>query len=203
MTWTGPGPDLGQSRHSKVKGNEDVDKLAKDAAAGRSSPMVSLPHMLRHPISRSASALKQEFSSSLQTRWAATWTASPRRPRVAQFRDTFPFSAFLNRLGTLTRKQSSFMLQIRCGHFPLNAYLHRINKIESNRCQTCQDEHGDLAPPETVNHFIFKCTAHAEAREELIDKIGIVHFHLPDIMADTDRMKALTTFINRSRRFGA
>ena len=191
------------SGHSKVKGNEDVDKLAKDAAAGRSSPMASLPHILRSPIPRSASALKQEFNSGLKARWAATWAASPRMPRVAQFGDAFPFGAFLKRLHLLTRKQSSHILQIRCGHFPLNAYLFKIDKVESNRCQYCHDEQGDLAPPETVNHFIFECPAHAEARAELIEKIGIIHFHLPDLMADTDRMKALTTFINRSRRLGA
>ena len=32
--------------------------------------------------------------------------------------------------------------------------------------------------------FIPYCTAHFEAREELTDKIGMIHFNLPDIMAD-------------------
>ena len=34
----------------------------------------------------------------------------------------------------------------------------------------------------------------------IIGKIGMIHFNLTDIMADTDCMKALTTFINRTQR---
>ena len=100
------------SSHSKVKGNEDVDRMAKDAAAGRSSAAASLPHILRRPLPTSASALKQDFSSTLKEKWAAEWATSPRKPRMAQFGDEFPFSTFLKRLYTLTRKQSSLLLQI-------------------------------------------------------------------------------------------
>ena len=189
------------SSHSKVKGNEDVDRAAKEAAAGRSSPMANLPHLLRNPLPISASALKQEYNAKLKQKWKDLWDASPRRPRIAQFGEEFPFGAFLYRLSLLTRKQSSTILQIRSGHFPLNAYLHKINKSDSNMCPACLNEQEGQSPVETINHFIFDCEAHNDAREELIDEIGITHFNLLDIMADTDRMKALTTFVNRSGRF--
>jgi hypothetical protein len=182
------------SGHSKVKGNEEADKLAKDAAAGRSSARAELPHILRSSLPTSASALKQEFMQKLKIRWAGLWEASPRKLRVSQFGDAFPFSAFLNRLASLTRKQASLILQLRCGHFPLNVYLHRIKKVESDKCAAC----GEV---ETVNHFVFDCEAHAEAREELVNKIGQAHFRFPDIMSNVNRMKALTTYINRSERF--
>lgn len=126
--------------------------------------------------------------------------AQKRRPRIAQFGEEFPFGAFLNRLSLLTRKQSSLILQIRCGHFPLNA-LQKINKSDSNMCPACLNKQEGYSLVETINHFIFDCEAHIEAREELIDKIGMIHFNLLDIMADTDHMKALTTFVNRSGRF--
>ena len=189
------------SSHSKVKGNEDVDKAAKNAAAGHSSPMAILPHLLRNPLPVSASALKQEYNSKLRQKWKEIWEASPRRPRIAQLGEEFPFSAFLLRLSLLTRKQSSLILQIRCGHFPLNAYLHKINKSDTNTCPACLNEQEGRSSVETISHFIFDCEAHVEAREELIDKIGMIHLNLLDIMADTERMKALTTFINRSGRF--
>ena len=105
------------SSHSKVTGNEEADKMAKEAAAGRSSAMASLPHILRSPLPISASALKQEFNSNLKAKWGAKWDGSPRKPRVAQFGGSFPYSAFLSKLFTLTRNQSSTILQIRCGHF--------------------------------------------------------------------------------------
>jgi ribonuclease HI/endonuclease/exonuclease/phosphatase family metal-dependent hydrolase len=189
------------SGHSKVKGNEEVDKLAKDAAAGRSSATVRLPHVLRNPLPTSASAVKQAFNSDLKQKWMTRWDASPRKPRVAQFGDSFPYSAFLKRVYSLTRKQSSLILQIRCGHLPLNAYLHRISRSETDRCQACENVQGGNPPMESVNHFIFDCPAHAEARNELITEIGRDEFHFPNIMSDIDRMKALITYINRSGRF--
>ena len=73
-------------------------------------------------------------------------------------------------------------MQIRCGHIPLNVYLHKI-KSETNRCQECIDNQGKNFSIETINHFLFDCPACEEAWEELIDKIGRSCFHLSDIMA--------------------
>ena len=70
------------SSHSKVKGNEDVDRAAKEAAAGRSSPIANLPHLLRNPLPVSASALKQEYNANLRWKWKDLWDASPRRPKT-------------------------------------------------------------------------------------------------------------------------
>jgi hypothetical protein len=186
------------SGHSKIRGNEEADRLAKEAAAGRSSPRDRLPHVLRRSLPTSASALKQTFMHKLKDRWAKEWEISPRKARVDQFGDKFPFTAFVGRLNSLTRNQASLLIQIRCGHFPLNNYLHKIKKINSNSCTQCsEDQEG---PPETVHHFFFDCPAHEEARNQLTNKIGINHFTLKDIMAETNRMKALTTFINRTGR---
>ena len=190
------------SSHSKVKGNEDADSMAKGAAEGRSSARITLPHMLRNPLPTSASAFKQEFNAKTKQKWRAIWEASPRKPRVAQFGGSFPFSEFTNRLHLLTRKQTSLILQLRCGHIPLNVYLHRINKSETDRCQKCDaDQLLGNTPPETVNHFLFDCPAHAVARDEFTTKMGIINFSLSDVMSDTDRMKDLVTYINRTRRF--
>ena len=81
---------------------------------------------------------------------------------------------------------------MQCGHFPLNTYLHRINKSETDRCQACIDKWEGPPPRETIHHYIFDCPAYSVARDELIGKIGRDNFHLPEIMFDSDRMKALT-----------
>jgi ribonuclease HI len=189
------------SSHSKVKGNEDVDQKAKEAAEGRSSASANLPHLLRSPLPTSASALKQAYNAKIKRKWLAIWEASPRKIRIAQFGGTFPFSTFIKSLHLLTRQQSSIVLQLRCGHIPLNAYLHRINKSETDKCQACDVDRSGNSPPETVIHFVFDCPAHAIARAEFTDKLGRIDFHLSDIMTDTDRMKDLVTFVNRTRRF--
>ena len=188
------------SGHSKVKGNKTADRIAKEAAAGLSSARETLPHILRSPLPTSASALKQGYMKELRAKWAEMWEASPRKLRVSQFGGSFPFGSLLNRLNSLSRQQTSLILQLRCGHFPLNGYLHRIKKVDSDSCEACRG--GWEGPtPETINHFIFDCPAYAEARRELTRKIGRDHFNLPDLMSTVTRLKALTTFINRTGRF--
>ena len=189
------------SGHSKVKGNEAADKLAKDAASGRSSARATLPHLLRSPLPRSVSATKQEYAQKLKAKWTALWNASPRMPRVAQFGEAFPFNSLRKKLYTLTRKHSSIILQIRSNHFPLNKYLHKINKADTDNCQCCAELRNGAPAQETINHFIFECPAHTEYRNELTAKTGRRHFNLPDIMSNADFIKALVTYINRTSRF--
>ena len=52
--------------HSKVKGNEDIDKTVKEAATGHSSTMVDLPIILRNSLPINTSAIKQEFTAKLK-----------------------------------------------------------------------------------------------------------------------------------------
>jgi ribonuclease HI len=122
------------SGHSKVRGNEEADRVAKNAAQGLSSARAALPHILRSTLPTSTSARKQEFMQELKSKWSDMWENSPRKQKIAQYRDEFPFNALLVRLSSLTRSQSSLVMQLRCGHFPLNSYLHKINKADSNRC---------------------------------------------------------------------
>ena len=70
------------SGHSKVKGNEAVDQLAKGATAGHSSALVNLPHILRTPLPISASAIKQSFMSSLKFTWKECLTLSSKNSTV-------------------------------------------------------------------------------------------------------------------------
>ena len=191
------------SSHSKVKGNEAADKLAKEAAAGQSSSTAKLPHILRSPLPISTSAIKQEFNTKLNRKWQMIWANSPRKNKFTQLDPKFPFNNFRKRLYKLTRKQTSIIMQLRTGHVPLNFYLHRINKNNSDRCTRCQDHEADEQEVETTNHFLFICPAHNEARTELIAKIGQSHLKLSLIMKDTDHMKSLVTFINRTGRLDA
>ena len=100
----------------------------------------------------------------------------------------FLFSSFYKQLSTLSKKQASLILQIKCTHFPCNIYLNRINKSKTDKCLECI-ENQEILHRETINHFIFKCSANAQARVELVAKIGEVNFQLPKIMANSDCMK--------------
>jgi len=189
------------SSHSEVRGNEAADRLAKAAAQGRSSRVADLPHILRSPLPISASAVKQEYSAKLNRLWGRKWDKSPRKDRFSRLDPDFPYNSFRKRMFQLTRKQSSFIMQLRTGHIPLNFYLKRIGKVEYDRCTNCYEGPQHVQISETINHFIFECQAYDEFRQELIAKIGRSRFSLSKIMKNTDRMKNLVTFINRTGRF--
>jgi ribonuclease HI len=70
------------SSHSKVKGNEKVDDLTKEAANSRSSARARMPHLLRSPLPVSASAIKQEYHEELKTKWEKIWVNSTRSRRM-------------------------------------------------------------------------------------------------------------------------
>jgi hypothetical protein len=189
------------SSHSKVRGNEKVDELAKEAANGRASTRINLPHILRNRLPTSASATKQAFHSVMKNKWDIIWDESDRRRRISAINDNFPFTSFRKRTYLLSRNQASLMTQIRCGHVPLNGYLFRINRSETDLCQSCLESEDNLHNIETVKHFLFECPSLSQEREELVTEIGRTHLNLRDIMSKTDNMFALANFINQTGRF--
>ena len=189
------------SSHSEVKGNEAADKLAKEAARGRSSRMEELPQLLQAPIPSSASAAKQEYLAKLKSMWTKIWDRSPRKNKFSQIDPEFPSNNFRKSLFKLTREQASIIMQIRTGHIPLNFYLLRIGKFDSDKCTKCEGDQEQAQAAETINHFLFECQAYKEARKSLIAKIGRSHLTLSKIMKNTDYMKALVTYVNSTGRF--
>lgn len=191
------------SAHSKVRGNEKADVLAKEAAEGRANGRQDLPPLLRNPLPISASSLKQEFHSTMKSRWNTEWLESPRRGRIEQLDDTFPFNGYRERQYKLSRTHASLLLQVRSGHLPLNFYLHRMNKTESKCCQACKDDLDDVTPTESITHFIYDCKAYAPQRRILVRKVGASNIALKDIMLETKRMRALAQYIVATGRFTA
>jgi hypothetical protein len=175
--------------------------LAKEAAQGRSSIRTDLPHLFRSPLPVSASATKQVYNAKLEKMRMKIWSRSPRKERFMQTNPDFPFNDFRKRLFKLTRNQASLIMQLRTGHIPLNFYLKRIGKIDSDRCLKCNENRDNAQVKESINHYIFECQEYHEARQSLVAKIGRSSFTMPKIMKNADNMKALVTFINRTKRF--
>ena len=66
------------SRHDRVAGNESVDKEAKAAAKGDSSPCHELPLLLQSdPLPVSITTAKQHFRVKLANEWRTLWAKSP------------------------------------------------------------------------------------------------------------------------------
>ena len=140
--------------HMDIEGNKTVNKVAKEAARGDSSEVMSLPALLAiNPLPVSISAQKQDYGALLHKRWHENWKRSPHHARISKVDPSMPSNNFWKLMIEHSRVQASLIIQLRTGHVPLNAYLHRISKSDQPLCQHCG--RGD----ETVHHYLFDCTA--------------------------------------------
>ena len=66
------------SSHSGVEGNEIADRLAKEAAMGKSSLAAQLPSFLSKPLQKSTPAIRGEHHKDLTKEWVQILDKSPR-----------------------------------------------------------------------------------------------------------------------------
>ena len=145
-------------------------------------------------------SLQYGWKGSLGLVWESLQLLILQRATIDQLGGKFLYTDFQKQIHMLTKWQASLFLQICYAHFSLNVYLHRIGKLDTDRCQYCTDNQDVHSFRETIDHFIFECTTYNEAREHLIDKIGRNNSDSSNIMLNSDRMKALATYIYRTGR---
>jgi hypothetical protein len=91
-------------------------------------------------------------------------------------------------------------MQLRSGHAPLNFFLNKIGKLDTDRCKVCRTEPGDEPPQETVKHFLFECNAYDGQRRTLTGIIGAENLNLKNIMREVKYMKALANYVIKTGR---
>ena len=85
------------------------------------------------------------------------------------------------------------VIQLRPGYARLNEYLHKINIVDSNKCQCGQIK--------SISHYLLECSLYENERDNLRRKLfqtcGIIHLDLNlllDVKTD-DEFKEWRTFI--------
>jgi ribonuclease HI len=187
------------SSHSGVNGNERADEEAKRAAQGESSPLHLLPPLLRNSLPYSATAMKQDRLKALKAEWQENWKASPRYRKVSRFDEVLPMKTFVKCRDNLSRAQASILFQLRTEHIPLNKYLHRIKRSETDKCPSCLQIPGQLRK-ETVQHLLFECRAYRTQRHQLERKLGRNARDLKTIFRNKEHTKALLQFVSQTGR---
>lgn len=155
------------SGHDEVEENEDVDKQAKMAAGGDSSPVSQLPRFLTEKkLPGSVAACKQTFAETIKRKWEARWKESPRYAKMAKIDPKLPSPAFSKATAALSRAQSSVLIQLRTGHIGLNHHMKRIKKTQNDSCPNC------AGIAETIHHYLFDCPEYDHERHELGRRLG-------------------------------
>lgn len=176
--------------------NEEVDEEAKKAAKGRSSDNGLLPAFLRTRLPISISAARQSFLATLSKKWTREWKKSPRFHKHLRFiDDSLPSKSFMKLVSPLPRNQASLLIQLRTGHAPLQAHLHRIHRADSPNCPHCEDR------PETVRHFLIECPHYRVARTRLSNTLRRNAFSLPHLLSTQRAVKPLMRYVIATHRF--
>ena len=172
-----------------------MDGAAKLAAGGESSAASILPSMLTSSLPVSITARKQAFTASLHEQWGEIWKQSPRHSRLSKIDRFFPLNRYRELTRELSQAQSSIVIQLRSGHVPLNAYLHRISKLDQPTCAHCRTSE------ETMHHYLFDCRAWKHERWLLGRSLGRASKSLQSLLNTKRGIKELLKFVGRTKRF--
>jgi ribonuclease HI len=136
--------------HKGILGNEIVDGAAKSAThlPPEGGDITCL------------SSLKEYIKKQTREKWTFRWQNHNTARHRKQYCKLLLRRADRKILETLSKKQSSLLLQFRNGHVPLNYYLHRIRSQGSAKCPHCDKK-------ETITHFIYQCSHYQSERQIL------------------------------------
>jgi ribonuclease HI len=180
--------------HQGATRNEIIDRGAKAAARGETSEQTFLTKKLEDPPISTA-AIRKEFKEETATHAVQTLRKSTRGQRLQRLDPRMPSGAFLRATQGLERKATAILTQLRTGHLPLNAHLHRIGKAESPECEACGYRQ------ETVLHFLALCPAYEEFRGPLKRKLRGRATELRSLIANPNVFPLLLRFIAATKRF--
>ncbi|KZV61832.1 hypothetical protein PENSPDRAFT_553759, partial [Peniophora sp. CONT] len=94
----------------------------------------------------------------------------------------------------LSRRDSTVLFQLRSGHAPLNAHLHRIKCADSPVCEACGED------DETVKHFVYECPARMAERRRMKRAAGKAWRSPGFLFGNEKGIKALVAFARETGR---
>jgi ribonuclease HI len=121
--------------HVGIPGNEAADKAAKEAASHNPNTQMNAepqrePGTLRTLMATTKSTIRQ----TMRDDWEQSWEMAKHGRELFRL-GVRPGRAILNTHIRTHRAISSVIMQMRTGKISLRAYLHTINKADTDQCQ--------------------------------------------------------------------
>lgn len=140
----------------------------------------------------SLAAVKQQINALC----AASVKDMPPEPVLRWLRGAYHPSLTRKALYELPRHAATAVAQLRAGHTPLAAFLHRINAADSPNCQECSQ-------PETTEHFLLLCRSFKPQRIQLVDRLCTLQLKCSTqtLLTDPRAYKPLAKYVAATKRF--
>lgn len=136
--------------HVGIEEKKEVDEVAK-AATNTGSPQ-HLPSSL--------AAVKQLIDADC----AASVSEPANQLILHQMRGYYNPKKTKAALSDLPRHSATAIAQLRAGHTPLAAFLHRIQAVKDPNCPECRQ-------PETTEHYLMLCRKYTPHRIQLFEQL--------------------------------
>lgn len=170
--------------HQGVLGNDTVDGHAKEAAQGPENPQNPLNRYVRL-----AAAAKRRLRREAKIEWERAWAIEKTSRPTRRLIET-PTRKTLEYWSGIRKATTSILMQLRTGRIGLGAYLARINRRDSARCDC------DLGN-QTVAHVLLECPLHINERARMRDALsgqGIV-FRRDDLLTRPEARTIVADFM--------
>ena len=146
--------------HVGVPGNEAADRAAKEAA-GHSPDVQTNPEPQPEPRSSQTltATAKSTIRRTMRDEWERCWEAAKHGRELFRLGVRPEKGLLTTHIGT-HRAISSVITQMRTGKIGLRAYLHAINKADTDECQCNYGR-------QTVQHVLLECREWAGERHRM------------------------------------
>jgi hypothetical protein len=179
--------------HVDFEPNERVDKEAKHAAQHSEPPHPRIPPLFHFPLPRSAAAAKAAFRTRTSSFWTEIWVSSPRYDKIKRLDKEATIHSLHKPLLSLSRRNSSLVMQLRTRMVGLNAWLYKIRRADSPLCATCNQR-------EDVPHFIFFCSRFSHHRFILRNSLGRKATSLGYLLTNETGIRHLLRYVHATNR---